>query len=49
MMRVIEVEIITGKGVDNVTFIPRIKFISDNSGLPFTLQGSNFLCGWLMP
>jgi hypothetical protein len=35
-MRVIEVEIITGKGAVNVAFIPRIKFISDNSSLPFT-------------
>jgi len=37
-MRVVEVEIITGKGADNVAFIPRIKFISDNSGLPFMMR-----------
>ncbi len=36
MMRVVEAKIITGKGVDNVAFIPRIKFITDNNGLPFT-------------
>jgi ATP-dependent DNA helicase PIF1 len=41
-MRVIEVEIITGKGVGNVAFIPRIKFISDNSGLPFTFARKQF-------
>ncbi len=35
-MRVVEAKIITGKGANNVAFIPRIKFISDNSGLPFT-------------
>jgi hypothetical protein len=35
-MRVVEVEIIIGKGAGNVAFIPRIKFISDNNGLPFT-------------
>ncbi len=41
-MRVVEVEIITGKGADNVAFIPRIKFISDNSGLPFTFARKQF-------
>jgi ATP-dependent DNA helicase PIF1 len=41
-MRVIEAEIITGKGADNVAFIPRIKFISDNSGLPFTFTRKHF-------
>jgi ATP-dependent DNA helicase PIF1 len=41
-MRVIEVEIITGKGVGNVAFIPRIKFISDNNGLPFTFARKQF-------
>jgi ATP-dependent exoDNAse (exonuclease V) alpha subunit len=35
-MRVVEAEIMTSKGADNVAFIPRIKFIFDNSGLPFT-------------
>jgi hypothetical protein len=35
-MRVVEAEIITGKGAGNVAFIPRIKFIFDNNGLPFT-------------
>jgi ATP-dependent DNA helicase PIF1 len=42
MMRVVEVEIITGKGASNVAFIPRIKFISDNSGLPFTFARKQF-------
>jgi hypothetical protein len=50
MMRVVEAKIIIGKRVGNVAFIPRIKFIFDNNDLPFTFfQGSNFLCGWLMP
>jgi hypothetical protein len=35
-MQVVEAEIITGKGVGNVAFIPHIKFISNNSDLPFT-------------
>jgi ATP-dependent DNA helicase PIF1 len=42
MMQVVEVEIITGKGADNVAFIPRIKFISDNNGLPFTFARKQF-------
>jgi len=41
-MRVVEVEIITGKWVSNVAFIPCIKFISDNSGLPFTFARKQF-------
>jgi ATP-dependent DNA helicase PIF1 len=41
-MRVIEVEIITRKGASNVAFIPRIKFISDNNGLPFTFARKQF-------
>ncbi|KAH9542644.1 hypothetical protein CY35_13G018000, partial [Sphagnum magellanicum] len=41
-MRVVEVEIITGKGAGNVAFISRIKFISDNSGLPFTFARKQF-------
>jgi hypothetical protein len=41
-MRVIEVEIIIGKGASNVAFILRIKFISDNSGLPFTFVRKQF-------
>ncbi len=41
-MRVVEAEIITGKGAGNVAFIPRIKFISDNSGLPFTFARKQF-------
>jgi hypothetical protein len=41
-MRVVKVEIITGKGARNVAFIPRIKFISDNSGLPFTFARKQF-------
>jgi ATP-dependent DNA helicase PIF1 len=41
-MRVVEVEIITGKGAGNVAFIPRIKFISDNSSLPFTFARKQF-------
>jgi len=41
-MRVVEAEIITGKGASNVAFIPRIKFISDNSGLPFTFARKQF-------
>jgi ATP-dependent DNA helicase PIF1 len=35
-MRVVEAEIITGKGAGNVAFILHIKFISDNNSLPFT-------------
>jgi len=35
-MRVIEAKIITCKGAGHVAFIPRIKFIFDNNGLPFT-------------
>jgi hypothetical protein len=41
-MRVVEVEIITGKRAGNVAFIPRIKFISDNSDLPFTFARKQF-------
>jgi ATP-dependent DNA helicase PIF1 len=41
-MRVIEAEIITGKGANNVAFIPRIKFIFDNSDLPFTFARKQF-------
>ncbi len=41
-MRVVEVEIITEKGAGNVAFIPCIKFISDNSGLPFTFAKKQF-------
>jgi ATP-dependent DNA helicase PIF1 len=41
-MRVVEVEIITGKGVGNVAFIPRIKFISDNNALSFTFARKQF-------
>jgi hypothetical protein len=41
-MRAIEVEIIISKGADNVVFIPRIKFISDNSDLPFTFARKQF-------
>jgi ATP-dependent DNA helicase PIF1 len=41
-MRVVEVEIITGKWAGNVAFIPRIKFISDNSGLPCTFARKQF-------
>jgi ATP-dependent exoDNAse (exonuclease V) alpha subunit len=42
MMRVVEVEIITGKGAGNVAFILRIKFISDNISLPFTFARKQF-------
>jgi ATP-dependent DNA helicase PIF1 len=42
MMRVIEAEIITGKRAGNVAFIPHIKFISNNSGLPFTFARKQF-------
>jgi hypothetical protein len=42
MMRVVEVEIITCKGAGNVVFISRIKFISDNNGLPFTFAKKQF-------
>jgi ATP-dependent exoDNAse (exonuclease V) alpha subunit len=42
MMRVVEAEIITGKGAGNVAFIARIKFISDNNGLPFTFARKQF-------
>jgi hypothetical protein len=41
-MRVIEAKIITGKGAGNVAFITRIKFISDNSDLPFTFARKQF-------
>ncbi len=41
-MRVIEAKIITGKRVGNVAFIPCIKFISDNCGLPFTFARKQF-------
>ncbi len=41
-MQVIEIEIMTGKGAGNVAFIPRIKFISDNSGLPFIFARKQF-------
>jgi hypothetical protein len=41
-MRVVEAEIITGKGAGNVAFIPRIKFIFDNNGLPFTFARKQF-------
>jgi len=41
-MRVVEVEIITSKRASNVAFIPRIKFISDNNGLPFTFARKQF-------
>jgi ATP-dependent exoDNAse (exonuclease V) alpha subunit len=41
-MQVVEVEIITSKGAGNVAFISRIKFISDNSGLPFTFARKQF-------
>jgi ATP-dependent DNA helicase PIF1 len=41
-MRVVEVEIITGKGADNVAFIPHIKFIFDNSDLPFIFARKQF-------
>ncbi len=41
-MRLVEAEIIIGKGAGNVAFIPRIKFISDNSGLPFTFAKKQF-------
>jgi hypothetical protein len=41
-MRVVEVEIITGKGASNVAFILRMKFITDNNGLPFTFRRKQF-------
>jgi hypothetical protein len=41
-MRVVEVEIIIGKGANNVAFIPCIKFISNNSGLPFSFARKQF-------
>jgi hypothetical protein len=42
MMWVVEAKIITSKGVSNVAFIPCIKFIFDNSGLPFTFVRKQF-------
>jgi hypothetical protein len=42
MMQIVEAEIITGKGAGNVAFILCIKFISDNSGLPFTFVRKQF-------
>jgi hypothetical protein len=41
-MRVVEAEIITGKGAGNVAFISCIKFISDNNSLPFTFKKKQF-------
>jgi ATP-dependent exoDNAse (exonuclease V) alpha subunit len=41
-MRVVEAKIITGKGASNVAFIPHIKFIFDNSDLPFTFARKQF-------
>jgi hypothetical protein len=41
-MRVIEAEIIIGKGADNVAFILCIKFISNNNDLPFTFASKQF-------
>jgi hypothetical protein len=41
-MRVVEVKIIIGKWAGNVAFIPRIKFISDNNGLPLTFARKQF-------
>ncbi|KAH9570040.1 hypothetical protein CY35_02G018900 [Sphagnum magellanicum] len=41
-IRVVEAEIITGKGASNVAFIPRIKFIFDNNGLSFTFARKQF-------
>jgi ATP-dependent exoDNAse (exonuclease V) alpha subunit len=41
-MRAVEAKIITCKGVSNVAFILRIKFISNNSGLPFTFARKQF-------
>jgi hypothetical protein len=41
-MRVVKADIITSKGAGNVAFIPRIKFIFDNSGLPFTFARKQF-------
>jgi hypothetical protein len=41
-MRIIEAKIITSKGASNVTFIPHIKFIFDNIGLPFTFARKQF-------
>ncbi len=42
MMRVIEAKIITSKEAGNVTFIPHIKFISNNNGLPLTFARKQF-------
>ncbi len=42
MMRVVEAEIIIGKGVSNVAFIPCIKFIFDNNVFPFTFARKQF-------
>jgi hypothetical protein len=41
-MRVVEVKIIIGKWAGNVAFIPRIKFIYDNNGLPLTFARKQF-------
>jgi ATP-dependent DNA helicase PIF1 len=41
-MRVVEAKIITCKRTGNMAFIPRIKFISDNSDLPFTFARKQF-------
>jgi ATP-dependent DNA helicase PIF1 len=41
-MQVVKAEIVTGKGASNVAFIPRIKFISNNIGLPFTFARKQF-------
>jgi ATP-dependent exoDNAse (exonuclease V) alpha subunit len=41
-MQVVEAEIITSKWANNVAFIPRIKFISNNNSLPFTFAKKQF-------
>jgi ATP-dependent DNA helicase PIF1 len=40
--RVIEVEILISRVVENIEFLPRITFIFDNNGLPFPLLSDNF-------
>jgi hypothetical protein len=41
-MRVVDTEIIIGKGFNNVAFILHIKFISNNNSLPFTFARKQF-------
>ncbi len=47
-MRVVEAEIITGKGARNVAFSRALNSFPITAICHLHLQGNNFLCGWLM-